>query len=302
MGAILLTWGTGFVGSHLLDKLLEEDKEVILLKRTTSNMDKISNLIWNDLVKTIEIDTTSFKQIFEEHTIDVIVHLATSYGRKGESTTQIVESAINLPLQLLENAISHNVWAFINTDSYFNQSIQLSDNIWVHAEAKRDFLKYAKSMIQGKSIKFLNLIMWHVYWPRDSEKKLIPGVIKKLLNEDDYIDLVEWKNERNFIYVKDLIKVYMTMLQHIEKMEDQYQDFYDRTGEVVTVREMVEMLKEITQSKSQFKFGTVPDREKEIMKIHPDLDTLTHRLWWAPKYTIQEWLTETVDYYKSLDS
>ena len=59
----------------------------------------------------------------------------------------------------------------------------------------------------------------------------------------------------------------MTMLEHIDTMETQYEDFYDRTGETVTVREMVEMLKDIIQSASQFLFGTVPDREKEIMTI-----------------------------------
>ena len=94
-------------------------------------------------------------------------------------------------MSLLEHAIKYETKAFVNTDSYFNQSIQLSDNIGIHAEAKRDFLKYAKRMIQDTPIKFLNLVMGHVYGPRDNEKKLVPAMINKLIRQEPNIELVK---------------------------------------------------------------------------------------------------------------
>ncbi len=299
---IALTGATWFVGSFLLEELVEQWKEVVLLKRSTSQTQKIDHIITNSLVETFDVDKSTIDKLFSQHSIDVVIHLATSYGRKWEQPSEIMNSAMYLPMQLLEWAINHGSSVFINTDSYFNQSIQLQDNIGIHAEAKRDFLKYAKRYLEDKSITFLNIVMWHVYGPRDHEKKLVPGVIRKLLQEDSVIDLVQWHNERNFIYVKDLVRVYTTLLQNIDSIKDSYIDVYDRTWEVVTVKEMVEMLQEITQSPSVFNFGALPDREKEIMKIFPDMTTLIHTLWWKPQYTIKQGLEETISYYRSLDT
>lgn len=298
MNKVALTGGTGFVGSFLTERLLEEWYEVTLLKRSTSNLNNIEHLIRNNLLSLFDIDKSSLTQFFRENHIDISIHLATSYGRKWESASQIVESTILLPMQLLEASLNNNVKAFINTDSFFNQSIHLSDNIGIHAESKRDFLKYAKQLLHNKPMHFLNLIMWHVYGPRDHEKKLVPAMITKLLANEPYIDLVEGNNQRNFIYVKDLVNVYMTLIRYVPYMEKQFEDFYDRTGEVVTVKEMVLMLKELTNSSSQFNFWAIPDRPNEIMSIEPDTNTTVHKLWRAPQYTIKEWLRETIEFYK----
>lgn len=299
MSSILLTWGTWFVWSFMAEKLVEDKHNVILLKRTTSSLDKISHLIWNDLVKTIDIDRTWLDEVFENNQIDSVIHLATAYWRKWESASEIIEATLIYSIRLLEQAIKHKTASFLNTDSYFNNSIQLSDNIWLHAESKRDFIKYAKQLTKWSDIKFMNIVMGHVYWPRDDERKLIPAVIKQLLGNQE-MKLVKGDNQRNFVYVKDLIRVYTTILDNIDSIDQNYQDFYDWTGEIVTVRQLVKKLKDITNSSSHLAFGAYPERENEIMTITPDMESKTHQLGWEAKYTIDQGLAETVEYYKSL--
>lgn len=300
--SIALTWWTWFVWSFLVEKLIEDWHHVTLLKRSTSSLDKIQHLTDSSLVELFDIDWKKpLDHIFQRNAISVVMHLATAYGRKEEKGTEIIESAIQLPMKLLELAKKYNAEAFINTDSYFNQSIQLQDNIGIHAEAKRDFLKYAKHIIKDHHIKFWNVVMWHVYWPRDYEKKLVPWLIMQLLANKENIALVVWNNQRNFVYVKDIVRVYAMIIQYLEQMAQwAYEDFYDRTWEIVTVRQMANMLKKITWSTSQFAYWAYPDRENEIMEITPNLHTTIHNFGWKPEYTIEEWLTETVEYYKSL--
>ena len=299
---VAVTWGTWFVGSFLVEQLVHEWHKVHILKRSSSKKDNISHMIDNDLVQICNIDSWDMDGLFAENDFDAIMHLATSYWRKWEKPSEIFESAIMLPMKLLELAKEYKVKAFINTDSYFNKSITLKDNIWFHAEAKRDFLKYAKQAIKGSDIKFANVVMWHVYWPRDHEKKLVPGVIQQLLREQKKIPMVKGDNQRNFVYVKDLVRVYTTILNNLETLHNkvQYRDYYDRTWEITTVKEMVEMLKAITWSSSSFDWWAYPEREQEIMKITPNLDSTIHKTWWKPEYTLEEWLQETIEYYKSL--
>jgi hypothetical protein len=147
MYTILLTWWTWFVWSHLLEKLIQIHK-VILFKRSSSDLEKIQHLLPHENIKMVDNTIWNIETIFEENTIDVIIHLATSYWRDWKSDAEVLMSTTVLPMELLDLWIKYWTKAFINTNSYFNQSILLSDNIWLHAESKRDFQKYAKTEYQ----------------------------------------------------------------------------------------------------------------------------------------------------------
>lgn len=301
MHTVLLTGWTWFVGSHLLEELRKHHK-VILLKRSTSNLEKIDHLLPDKHIKLVNADKINIEDLFKKNRIDIIIHLATSYGRDGKSDAEVLMSTTVLPMELLDLWVKYGTRAFINTNSYFNQGISLSDNIWLHAESKRDFQKYAKNKIEKSwgSMKLLDYMMWHVYGPRDGLHKLFPQIIRKMLQNEKKIDLVKGQNQRNFIYVKDVVNAYMCMLEYIRKMPNHYQEFYDRTGEVVTVRRMVELTKKFTNSTSEVIYGTIPDRANEIMTITPDEDTLLHQLWRKPQYTFEQWLLETIAYFRSI--
>ena len=113
---ILLTGATGFLGSHVLKKFVENQYEVVALKRSTSDLWRIKNVV--DKVKYYDIDQIDLEQVFErEGGIDAIVHTATCYGRKGETVLQIEKTNLLFPLELLELAIKYHCLYFYNTDT-----------------------------------------------------------------------------------------------------------------------------------------------------------------------------------------
>ena len=71
----MLTGGTGFLGSHLLKQLSDKDYNVIVLKRSYSDIWRIKEFI--DQIKFYDIDKTAIEDIFKENKIDYVVHLAT---------------------------------------------------------------------------------------------------------------------------------------------------------------------------------------------------------------------------------
>src|SRR5512139_3267196 len=100
--SVLLSGATGFLGSYLLRALVENGYSVVAVKRSTSNTWRIADHL--DRIDVLDADRSPLSEAFERRRIDIVIHAATCYGRKGESVCQVVESNLLLPLELLELA------------------------------------------------------------------------------------------------------------------------------------------------------------------------------------------------------
>ncbi len=114
---LLITGGTGFLGSHLAKRFLFKKYKVIILKRSFSNIRRIkelfNNLIWYEIDKLKDL-----KFIFKENNIDFIIHTATNYGRNNETISEVLHSNMIFPLELVQNALEFGIKYFINTDTF----------------------------------------------------------------------------------------------------------------------------------------------------------------------------------------
>ena len=114
---VIVTGGTGFLGSHLLRSLIEHNYTVIALKRSWSNTWRINDLLPSIMVH--DIDKVSLREIFLDRPIDFLIHAATSYGRKGELTSQIIESNLLFPIKLFELCAEVQCWYFFQHGHIF---------------------------------------------------------------------------------------------------------------------------------------------------------------------------------------
>ena len=145
---ILLTGATGFLGSHLLESFISQRFEVAVIKRSTSDVWRISHLL--DKVAVYNIDKTKLKVIFQEVRPEIIVHTACTYGRREESIVDIINSNLIFGLDLLEESIRTNVKTFINTDSFLPRNI----NDYSLSKAQlTDWLKKKSNQIQVVNFK-----------------------------------------------------------------------------------------------------------------------------------------------------
>ncbi|MCD6398767.1 MAG: NAD-dependent epimerase/dehydratase family protein, partial [Candidatus Aenigmarchaeota archaeon] len=121
---ILLTGASGFLGSHLLPKLVKKDYNVIILKRSFSNTWRIKNII--PQLKSYDIDKMDIEKIFRENKINVIIHLATDYGKKNSNdVSQILKSNVELPTKLLKLGTKYGSSFFVNAHTSTNSEYTL---------------------------------------------------------------------------------------------------------------------------------------------------------------------------------
>jgi nucleoside-diphosphate-sugar epimerase len=270
---ILVTGATGFVGKHLVRNLLANNFDVAILVRKTSNIKyyKDSN------IKIFYIEN-GIKNIFETN-IDGIIHIATSYGQKGV-ISDIYQTNVVLPLQLLEFGVDNDINFFINTDTFFTKSTSVYDYLNNYTKSKT-LIAELINLFSSKT-KIINFKLEHVFGEGDSENKFIVQIINRLKNNETFIDLTDGSQRRDFIYIDDVANAYIKVLENLNILSE-YTEIEVGTGYSLSIREVVEIIKECTQSSSKLNFGALPKRKGEFIESIADIKALKD-LGWTSKY------------------
>jgi CDP-paratose synthetase len=280
-----MTGGTGFLGSHLLEKILSNNISVVLIKRSHSSLINIEEYIGNPLLKIYNIDLVDIKNVFNENKIDVIIHTATDYGRNG-FLTEVLNSNLIFPLSIIQEAIKHKVPYFINTDTFFNKGDLKYSHLINYSISKKLFLESIKEI--SSDIKIINMRIEHMFGERDSMNKFVPKIINKLINNEASIQLTDGFQKRDFIYIKDVVEAFYFVLKSITVSSTPNFQTYDvGLGTSMSIRDFSSTLKEKINSSSFLDFGAIPTKKDEIMDSFANNEELKS-LGWIPLYTVEE--------------
>jgi nucleoside-diphosphate-sugar epimerase len=284
---ILLTGATGFLGSHLLEALLNQGYPVVILKRSTSNLWRIEHLAGQ--YKSYDVDTQPLEQAFEEQRIDCVIHTACHYGRNGDPISSIVESNLMFGLRVLDAALAHNTQTFINTDSFLPRELN------TYSLSKKQLLDWLKQL--SSKIQVINLKLEHMYGPKDDATKFMAWLIAQLKQNAPEIKLTSGIQKRDFIYIDDVVTAFLSVLENSSNLAS-YSEFEVGTGESIQVMTFVENIKKLFEElngkrKTQLNFGVVPYRDGEIMEFKVDNLSL-QQLGWYPKTTLEQGIEQTL--------
>lgn len=290
---VLLTGATGFLGSHILDRLIHEGYHVVILKRSFSDTWRINHLM--GLLKWYNIDEETLDKPFEEQKIDVVIHTATMYGRKGEKTSEIVAFNVLFSLKLLETAISFNVDTFFNTDTL--QQKYLSE----YTLSKKQFAEWLKTHSESGKIKAVNMKVEHMYGPKDDRKKFVIWLMEQMLSDNKEIQLTSGNQKRDFVFIDDVVQAFLLVLNQSHCLPH-FNEFDIGTGEQIRVREFVLSLKDTIEAIRgipiipELNFGALPYRIGEVMDVVEDVKHIAN-LGWKPTINLSKGLELIVQDY-----
>lgn len=276
---LLLTGATGFLGSHLLRHWVGQGHTVAVLKRSASSLHRVADCAqkchWYD------VDQPNWERLFADHPIEAVVHVAASYGRKGEGLADIFEANTAMPVRLLEQAIKHKVRLFLNTAS------SLPRDLNAYALSKAQFADWLQFHRNG--IHTAHLVLEYFYGAGDDDWKFISMVMQKLLREEPFIDFTEGLQKRDFIYIADVVTAFDAVLHHAAQL-DSGSLIPVGSGESHSLRSVVELCKNIFQNtKTKLNFGAIPGRPGEAPDLKADT-SLLRSLRWQPRYSLEEGL------------
>lgn len=280
---ILLTGATGFLGSHLLEALLNCGYTVVIFKRTTSNLWRIQHLI--NQVKSYDVDVQPIETAFLEQRIDVVIHTACHYGRNGDPICTIVEANLMFGLRVLDACVKYN------TDTFFNTDTLLQKHLNIYTLSKKQFVEWLKQ--QSDKIQVINLKLEHIYGAKDDANKFVPWVLSQLQENAPEIKLTKGDQQRDFIYIDDVVSAYLVVLDNYTKLAA-FNEFDVGTGNLTTIKTFVKKLKESYEKQNSvvqtyLNFGALPYRNGEMTTIEVNNRSLI-QLGWTPNIDIEQGL------------
>lgn len=264
---IVLSGATGFLGSHLTKALVHAGYQVTILKRTGSDLSRLSDLLSE--LRQVNVDREPIDTAFEDQHIFGVIHTACNYGRQGESYSRVIDTNLGFASRLLESAIRFNTDTFVNTDTSLRKYLN------GYALSKRQFVEWLQ--MQSHAIKIVNLRLEHMYGPGDDQTKFVPWLLERLIRNVDHVDLTPGEQLRDFVHVHDVVRAYLHLLENAPSTG--FHSYDVGAGDMMPLRDFVILAKrkvsEIAQVEctTDLRFGALSYRKNEMMK--PDFD-LTH--------------------------
>jgi len=299
---ILVTGGAGFIGSHIVDSLIETGYDVCVLDNLSSG--NISNI--NRDAKFYRFDLRDdLSSIFIENKIDCCIHQAAQVSVSKSMSDPFMDSDINIngTLNLLKYCVNYDVKKFIYASSaavYGTPQYLPIDEL--HPKNPTSFYGiskltpefYIKTFAQIYNFKYVIFRYSNVYGPRQDpfgEGGVVSIFSQKMIDKDTVEIYGTGEQTRDFIYVKD---VAYANLKAIDYQKDGV--FNLSTGKRISINELFRTMVGLTG------YDKIPVyKEKRLGDIdHSCLDNslLIKEFNWVPQYSLEEGLRYTVQYFK----
>ena len=277
---ILVTGGTGFLGSYIVAELLARGDRVAVLKRAASPLGRLEASAQR--LHFYATDETGVERAFSEQGgFDAVVHAATCYGRLQEAATEVFSANLAFPLRVLEAAVRFGTSAFLNLDTALPRRQD------AYVLSKKQFAERGQEVAGRTGIRFVNIELQHMYGPGDDESKFTTWVIRSCRRNEPELRLTAAEQKRDFVYVEDVVSACRKLLQKAPEDTRTFQRYPVGSGQAVRVREYVELAHRMTHSRTRLVFGAVPYREDEVMYCQADL-TAMRTLGWRPRFSLQD--------------
>lgn len=283
---IFITGATGFLGSSLVKKFLSKGYNIHALIRKNSDKSRLINLPNINYIDSQE----AYSEFFKENKIDILIHTACNYGRGNESHKEILNTNLNLGLELINLCDKFKVPLFINTHSTLPRDLN------IYSSSKHEFNDILKKR-KGPT-KILNFVFDHMYGPNDDENKFVLSLIKKIL-ENESIQLTKCEQKRDFIYIDDLVGAYFLAVENFDNSLSQI--FYEHevsSGEAIVLKDFVNelffQLSKHNKLKNNINFGAIDYRKGEQMNVSLDSKSL-YSIGWEAKTNLSSGIKTVIN-------
>ena len=129
--------------------------------------------------------------------------------------------------------------------------------------------------------------------------KFISMVIDSFIRNKDRIQFTEGTQQRDFVYVDDVVSAYTKILNKASNFEKEYIEYSIGSGVSISIREIVEITRKLTfNTLTKTEFGAIKYRENEIMRSVADITKIKEEIHWSPHFTLVTGLKRTIDWYK----
>ncbi len=297
---VMVTGGAGFIGSHMVDLLVERGFQVLAVDNLVAG--KQDNVNGEAQLIDLDIRDPRLGRVFQEEQPRFVFHFAaqTSIAVSMGQPTQDADVNLIGSLHLLDHCRNNEVEKLVNISSggaIYGEPRTLPcaeshplNPMSPYGISKLAVELYLPTYNRLSGLRYATLRLANVYGPRQDpsgEAGVVAIFTELMLNQERATIFGTGDQERDFVYVEDVVDA---CLRCMEKGDGQAYNI--GTGVGTTVNSIFQLLKRITGFRQEPYYA--PPREGEVMRTYLDCSKAERELEWRPRMHLAEGLEATV--------
>ncbi|MDC2977428.1 SDR family oxidoreductase [Acidimicrobiaceae bacterium] len=300
---IVITGGSGFVGSYLCEKLINDGHKIIVIDNLlTGSRENINDLLDNENFSFIEHDVQDHIEI--EDNVDYVLHFASAASPKAytEHPVNTLKAGSVGTINTLGLAKKHSAeYLLASTSEVYGDPLISPQNeeYWgnvnpngersMYDEAKRFAEAAVATYSRSYGLKTKIVRIFNTYGPRMqlNDGRVVTNFIVQALRNENITIYGDGTQTRSFSYVEDTVAGIISLMNSTE-----YDVFNIGNPNEMTVGQLAERIIKLTDSTSEIKYLELPNDDPKQRK--PDITKAKTKLNWEPKVNLDEGLSKTI--------
>jgi nucleoside-diphosphate-sugar epimerase len=278
---ILITGGTGYIGSKLLYFLVNNKHDVFLLSRKNSDLCLISELLKKVKLFEIENDFSVIDKVINEVKPDITIHLASLFinNHSTEQLVDIVGSNILFGTLILESLVKNDCPLIINTGtSWQHYNNEDYNPVNLYAASKQAFEDILKYYIEAKGVRAITLKLFDTYGEDDNRPKIF-NLLKKHSQEKTEILMSNGEQEIDLVHINDVVSAFNFAINELfDSKEIKYKTYGVATGKPRKLREWVEDYIVTNNLQVNIKWGYREYGKREVMSTWKNFSKINSQI------------------------
>jgi UDP-glucose 4-epimerase len=320
---VLITGGAGFIGSHLADHLLERGDEVFAIDDLSTGSLKNVEHLQNNSMFHLVVDTVLHEAVMNEliFKCDHIYHMAAVVGVKQimNRPVETLETNVKGTEMVLRLANRHKKQVLMASTSEVYGKVMDGDDCymlsedtdrmmgsttkrrWAYACSKAldEFL--ALAYYEEKKLPVVIARLFNTVGPRQTGQygMVIPSFVQKALIGKPLIVHGDGTQTRSFTYIADVVEALILLMSEPRAVG---QVINVGSTEEVSIRELAQIVKEMTDSNSEIEYLTYEKAYgpgfEDMKRRCPDITRIKDLIGFSPKKDLRSIIQSVINYYK----
>jgi len=301
---ILVTGGAGFIGSHIVDKLISQNNKVVIIDNLSTGQKE--NINKKARFYKADITNKKIKEIFKKEKPDIVFHLAAQINVRKSIQNPLLDTKVNVlgSLNIFQAAKESNVKKIIFSSTggaIYGKAKKTPTPETCQPKPQSPYglsklttENYLKLYHKLFNINYTILRYSNVYGPRQNtlaEAGVIAIFTKQLLKSKTPVINGTGKQERDYVYVKDVVSANLSSLKRGDN-----KTFNIGTSKKTSVNQIFKTLSQKINPQIKAKHG--PSIKGEIKTSALNIRKAKNNLNWKPKTNLKTGIEKTINWFK----
>ncbi len=265
----IITGATGYIGSHVVRHLLGQGWNIGIIAQPEFGYGYIEDIRSQIDVFEYDGDINRLIGYFKGKNAGVVMHLAAAVitNYTPEQIPVLIRSNIEFGTQVLEAMKFSATRLFIGTGSYWqNYNSDTYNPVDLYAATKEAFEKILQYYVDAFGFRAVTLRLFDVYGEDDRRPKLWT-LLRDIAGTDRSLDISAGEQMLDMVHVNDVAGAYEAAYRHLRENPGVHNEIFGvYTGEMKSLKEIVELYKKILGKEMKLNWGARPYKDREVMR------------------------------------